>query len=236
MRLVRPAPAATMPSGAATVSSARTTVVPTAITRPPQSCDRVDQPRRLGRDAVALRVRALARLERRHAAVERDRGDQHAVGRRRSVTSSAVNGRPALGISALPGSAREDRLVGGDRPARPRVAVADRVPVAGEVVVDGLAEREPGHREPAAAEVRREQLGAGAAGQLEPRADRRAPGQRSQRRSVAAPQPRRPSRRSPCTTPAVRRQVQLDRLPRRAERAPPRGGSPTCLRRAGRPG
>ena len=56
-----------------------------------------------GRDREPLRQRALAVLERRNAAVQDDRNDLD-VSRRQRGEGAGVNGRPALGISALPGS------------------------------------------------------------------------------------------------------------------------------------
>ena len=75
---------------------------------------------------VALRVGRLARLETGHAGVEQNRRDGDARGRYMRLTRSAVNGRPADGISALPGSVREHRLVGRKRPSLANVAVSDR--------------------------------------------------------------------------------------------------------------
>ena len=49
-----------------------------------------------------LGLRSLVRLLRRHPGVQGDRREDHAPGDQRA-TSSALNGRAALGISALPG-------------------------------------------------------------------------------------------------------------------------------------
>ena len=91
-----------------------------------------------------------------------------------SVTSSAVNGRPALGISALPGSSANDGLVGVDRIVAGQVRVADRATVPAQVPLERLAERQPREPEPVAPEVGGHELGVRSAGQLEPRSDRRA--------------------------------------------------------------
>ena len=78
-----------------------------------------------------------------------------------------VNGRPALGISALPGTRREDRLVVGQRPRSRLVRVADRPAVAREEVEQRRGQLERGDPEPAGGEIRRDELGGAAARQRE---------------------------------------------------------------------
>ena len=103
IRFVQPSPAVTVPSGRATVSTARTTVVPTAMTRPPHS-------------RTAFTSLAVSRGTRKRSAYGRSRRSCEetpvwsVIGATRTpsatsrVISSGVNGRPALAISALPGS------------------------------------------------------------------------------------------------------------------------------------
>ena len=99
---VQPRAGLSHPSGPAADSSARVTVVPTAITRPPLS-------------RVSLTSRAVAAGTSNRSAcggspasweetpVCRVIGANAMPRLISSVTSSAVKGRPALGISALPG-------------------------------------------------------------------------------------------------------------------------------------
>ncbi len=139
----------------------------------------------------------------------------------RSCRTRGENGRPALGDSALPGHAREDRLVVGERP-RPRlVRVADRRPVGGQVGVQRRRDVEPRDPEPAAAEVRRDERGRAAAGQRQRLALRgaREPG------AVAAQLDHPAAGRPPVVAAAQRarrrlgrRQVQRQRGPVRAPR------------------
>ncbi len=99
---VQPSPAATLPSGEAAVSSARTTVVPTAITRPPAA--------RVMFTSAAVAAGTSYRSG--NGGSWRSGDDTPvcsvigatATPRATSAQiSSGVNGRPALGISALPG-------------------------------------------------------------------------------------------------------------------------------------
>ena len=102
-RLVQPSPARTAPPGSATLSSARTTVVPTAMTRPPQP-----------RTAPTSRAVSAGTRKRSGNGGSSRSGEETPAcstsGATRtppvtsSVTSASVNGRPALGISALPPS------------------------------------------------------------------------------------------------------------------------------------
>ena len=88
-----------MPSGAATVSSARVTVVPTAITRRAAlTCAAVA--------AGTLKRSGYGRSPRSSelTPVCRTIGATRIPRVRRRASTSAVNGRPALGLSALPGS------------------------------------------------------------------------------------------------------------------------------------
>ena len=99
---VQPRAGLSRPSGPAADSRARVTVVPTAITRPPAS-------------RVALTSRAVAAGTSNRSgcggspASCEDTPVCRVIGAKaiprliRSVTSSVLNGRPALGISALPG-------------------------------------------------------------------------------------------------------------------------------------
>ena len=107
-----------------------------ATTRPPQPRAALTSRAVCVRDAVALGVRAARGSPGEETPVCSVMGATRTPPATSSVTSSAVNGRPALGISALPGSRRVDVLVGGERPARRHVAVADRAAVLGEVRLD----------------------------------------------------------------------------------------------------
>ena len=89
-----------------------------------------------------------------------------------SVTSSAVNGRPAPGISA-PLHAGEDGLVGLERPRLGDVPVPDGLPVPAEVVLQRVGELETRDGESITAGETRDELGVGAARQLEADAQRR---------------------------------------------------------------
>jgi hypothetical protein len=102
-RSVQPRAGAIEPSGRAADSSARTAVVPTAITLPP-----------VARVHVTSRAVAAGTRKRSGSGGSPRSWDETPVWSRtgatriprvtRLVTSSAVKGRPALGISALPGS------------------------------------------------------------------------------------------------------------------------------------
>ena len=142
MTSVQPRPGCTMPRSSVTVASARTTVVPMAITRPP-FC-RV-APMAVGgrpRDAVALGVRALLALERRHAGVQHERRDADPPSDQVGDQLGGEGARRARHLDAA-GLAREHGLVGLDRPFARHVAVADRTAVRVEevehrrVVVEG---------------------------------------------------------------------------------------------------
>ena len=99
---VQPAAAATVPSAAATVSSARVTVVPTAITRPPRA------------RAALTRAAVVAGTSKRSGYGRSPRSCELTPVCRTSgatpmpapsrASTRGVNGRPALGISALPGT------------------------------------------------------------------------------------------------------------------------------------
>ena len=82
------------------------------------------------------------------------------------VTSRSVNGRPALGISALPGWVGEHRLVGGQRPRPAHVAVPDRLAVPVQVRRN-VRGGHRGHPQPAR-RVRRVGRDGGPAAQREP--------------------------------------------------------------------
>ena len=91
-----------MPSGSAQVSSARATVVPTATTRPP--------PARVWFTRSAVVAGTLNGSGSGASPFSSDEtpvcsvtGATGTPAVARSVTSRSVNGRPALGISALPG-------------------------------------------------------------------------------------------------------------------------------------
>ena len=166
--------ATTLPSGCETVSRARTTVVPTAITRPPPLVRGVHQARRVPRNAEALRVGRLVALLRGDAGVQHDRRDEHAPVTSR-VISSGRERAPGAGHLGAAGLGGVDGLVGGQRPASRHVAVADRVPVLGEV----------GRDRPAAGRVAR------------PRAAER----RTRRGSVRSHRQEARARRPPSTAP-----------------------------------
>ena len=102
-RLVQPSPAATVPSGAAQRLERADDGRADGDHAAAPAVDGVDEPGGRGRDAVPLGIRRLAVLGRRDAGVERHRRDRTPRATS-AVTSSALNGRPALGISALPGS------------------------------------------------------------------------------------------------------------------------------------
>ena len=115
-RLVQPSPAETVPSAAAV-----------GLERADDrraDCDHATAPAVHGVDES--RGRLAARGSARGTAARRARATRRrcaaSPGRRgcrattSSVTSSVVNGRPALGISALPGLEREDGLVRVERP------------------------------------------------------------------------------------------------------------------------
>ena len=100
---VKPLPARSDPSGSATLSSARTTVVPTATTRPPRA-----------RASVTRRAVTSGTVYDSTGGASPASVEDTPVCRVTSATSTSrwassastceVNGRPALGISALPGS------------------------------------------------------------------------------------------------------------------------------------
>ena len=100
---VQPRAARTRPVGSTADSSARTTVVPTATTRPPPA-----------RTALTWRAVDSGTSKRSAYGGSSASGDATPVcsvigrtttpPRRQRAHQSAVNGRPALGISALPGS------------------------------------------------------------------------------------------------------------------------------------
>ncbi len=103
MTSVQPSPGWATPPASATVSRARTTVVPTAITRPPLA--RVA----LTRAAVVAGTRNGSGVGSSPVSSEptpawRTTGVMPMPRATRAVISSAVKARPALGISALPGS------------------------------------------------------------------------------------------------------------------------------------
>ena len=91
-----------MPPGSATVSSARTTVVPTAITRPPSALALATTRAVTGGTAKRSGYgRSCASGDATPVCSSTGTTSTPAVTSR--VTSADVNGRPALGISALPG-------------------------------------------------------------------------------------------------------------------------------------
>ena len=138
---VQPSPACTTRCGRRPISSARTTVVPIAITRPP-SC-RVS----LMRSAVVAGTRyhsgygcSLASSD--DTPVCSTSGVTPTPFATSRVTSSGVNGRPALGISALPGSRAYTFWYTSSGQSRVDVAVADRPAVDREVGEHRLREFE----------------------------------------------------------------------------------------------
>ena len=165
-RFVRPAPAWTAPSAGDRLERAHDGGPHRDHPAAP-FVHGVHEPRGGRRHAVALGIRALAELERRHAGVQRERREQHAARRQLCHQLAGERPRRARHLGAA-GVDREDRLVGVDRPLPWRVAIADRMPVAAQVVVDRLTEREAREGEAAAAEVGREQLCLRAARKLEP--------------------------------------------------------------------
>ena len=88
------------PASPPVVSSARTTVVPTAITR----CAAWTASAVAAGTLEALRVRGLAALERRDTPQCRTTGATCTPRAFSASSTRRLNGRPALGISALPGS------------------------------------------------------------------------------------------------------------------------------------
>ena len=203
------------PSGVATVSSARTTVVPTAMTRPPAGAVGVDARGGERGDAVALGVGPLAELERarRRCGARAARPGRRA--RSRSSSTRWENGRPALGISALPGSSAKIVCRSSSGRGSARWRVGDRAAVRGEVVVQrqraGRARRSTGGRA----------RGTWRAAQRSRRPAARGAGRRS-RRGSGAPLRRsstthRPLRRPPRATGVER--CSVERRPRTAPRA-----------------
>ncbi len=76
---------------------------------------RVHEPGGGGRHREALGQRRFAGLRRRDAGMQRDRRERNPASDQVERRCSPVNGRPALGISALPGSPGEHRLVRAER-------------------------------------------------------------------------------------------------------------------------
>src|SRR6266540_3376723 len=100
---VQPRGAAIEPSGRAAVSSARTTVVPTATTRPPRTFVHATS----SAVAAGTSYRSAAGgswLSSDDTPVCNVIGAKSTPSATSLVTRPALNGRPALGISALPGS------------------------------------------------------------------------------------------------------------------------------------
>ena len=141
-----------------------------------------------------------------------------------SSTSSAVNGRAALGISALPGSVPKICWYARERPAARRVAVADRLAVRGEVV-DAPARRGAATRARAAAS---RAAGRASSGGRRRRASRSTPVRSSAERDGA--HAGRPAGfDEPEAAGHLGREVHADRARRRAasRRSRP-GSSPRC--------
>ena len=87
--------------------------------------------------------------------MERDRGERDAARREIARPTRRVNGRAALGISALPGS-RAKTVWYASMPGRRGVAISDRPAVAGEVPLDGHPARQQREASRRAAHVGRQ--------------------------------------------------------------------------------
>ena len=191
---------------------------------PAARAGRVDEPRRRLRDGEALRVRRLARLQRRHARVQRERRDDHAFRdepRDELVRERASRARH-LGAA---GVQREDRLVVVQRPVAIGVRVADRSAVLGEVA---LASRcapvsmSASHRR-APARYGASSVAVALAWQRE-----RLPRARAGEARAAAAQLDDPAVRRRRRSPASRGAAAGPRRSRRAARAGRRAASPRC--------
>ena len=219
-----PAAARVTPSSSVAVSSARVTVVPTATTRRPARRVLVDQPGGDLRDGEPLGVGRLVQLRAGDAGVQGQRDDRDAAGHEPRPAARSVNGRPALAISALPGSVGVDVLVVGQRERR---RAGSRSGSAARARAGSRRRRRAGEvrarhsrRRPVRVGVAVEQGEPHAAGQREHacRARRRGRGRRCPDGAAPRPSCRRPAWSTTCSgtgTPSARRASQPRRQRRR---------------------
>ena len=138
------------------------------------------------------------------------------------VINSAVNGRPALAISALPGSSAYTFWYADKGQRRGHVAVANRMPVRGQIRLERLSDIETREPEPDA-RVRSEDPGGATVGQSQPVTDVNPTERPALGPKLDDPEALADLDRSPESRDAARAGRR-----RRASPEAPRAGSPRC--------